>query len=119
MFCPLAVTLRLHRSERGEETPREGLLNPTPDSDLVDEKRFNESARICHVRPRLISVQDVTGHPELRSPFSPAHHNAQPLQDQTQRELVYCPLEFHERGEFFIGAHDETLSVAVRVNNPD
>ena len=27
--------------------------------------------------------------------------------------------EFHKRSELFIRAQDETLSVAVRVNNPD
>jgi hypothetical protein len=32
---------------------------------------------------------------------------------------VYRPLQFHECGQYFIGAHNETLSVAMRVNNPD
>jgi len=41
------------------------------------------------------------------------------LRDQTHRELVYRPLQFHERSEHFIGANDETLSFAVRVNDPD
>jgi hypothetical protein len=31
------------------------------------------------------------------------------LYDQTHRELVYCPLQFHERGQLFVGKHDETL----------
>jgi hypothetical protein len=35
------------------------------------------------------------------------------------RELVYRPLQFDERSQYFIGAHDETLSVAMRVHNPD
>jgi hypothetical protein len=32
---------------------------------------------------------------------------------------VYRPLQFHERSQDFIGAHDETLSVAMGVHNPD
>jgi len=32
---------------------------------------------------------------------------------------VARPYEFHERSQLFIGAHDETLTVAMRVNNPD
>jgi hypothetical protein len=42
-----------------------------------------------------------------------------PLQDQIHRELVYRPLQFHKRSQDFIGTHDETLSVAVRVDNSD
>jgi hypothetical protein len=41
------------------------------------------------------------------------------LQDQTHRELVYRRFQFHERSQHFIGTHDETLSVAVCVHNPD
>jgi len=33
---------------------------------------------------------------------------------------VYSPFQFHERRQYFIGTHDETLSVVpMRVNNPD
>jgi len=32
---------------------------------------------------------------------------------------VYCPLQFHEGSQHFIGPNDETLSVAMRVNDPD
>jgi len=33
---------------------------------------------------------------------------------------VYRPLPFQKRSHYFIGTHDEMLSVvAVRVNNPD
>jgi hypothetical protein len=32
---------------------------------------------------------------------------------------VYRPLQFHERSSNFIDPHHETLSVAMRVNNPD
>jgi len=28
-------------------------------------------------------------------------------------------LQFQKRGQYFIGSHDETLSVAMRGNNPD
>jgi hypothetical protein len=50
--------------------------------------------------------------PETLSAFRRrAHVAARPLRDQTHRELVYRPLQFHERGQDFIGAHDEPLSV--------
>jgi hypothetical protein len=32
---------------------------------------------------------------------------------------VYRPLQFHKRSQDFIGANDETLSVAMSVHNPD
>jgi hypothetical protein len=32
---------------------------------------------------------------------------------------VYRPLQFQKRSELFVAADDETLSVAMRVNNPD
>jgi hypothetical protein len=32
---------------------------------------------------------------------------------------VYRPLQFHQRSQYFIGTHNETLSVAMRVQNPD
>src|SRR5439155_16296638 len=35
------------------------------------------------------------------------------------RELVYRPLQLQKRSQLFIGTHDETLSVAMRVRNPD
>jgi len=35
------------------------------------------------------------------------------------RELVYRALQSHQRSQLLIGAHDKTLSVAMRVNNPD
>jgi hypothetical protein len=35
------------------------------------------------------------------------------------RELVYRPLHFYERSQYFMGTHDETLSVTMTVNNPD
>jgi hypothetical protein len=41
------------------------------------------------------------------------------LRHQTHRELVYRPLQFQKRSQVFIGAHDEAVSVAVRVNDPN
>jgi hypothetical protein len=41
------------------------------------------------------------------------------LSDQTHRELVYRPFQFQKRRQYVIGAHNETLPVAMRVNNPD
>jgi hypothetical protein len=32
---------------------------------------------------------------------------------------MYRHLQFHKRSQLFIGAHDESLSVSVRVNDPD
>jgi hypothetical protein len=40
------------------------------------------------------------------------------LRDQTHRELVYRSLQFQKRSQLFIGTHHETLSVAMRVNDP-
>jgi len=45
--------------------------------------------------------------------------SAPPLQHQTHRELVYRPFQFKKRCQDFIGTHNETLSVAMRVNNPN
>ena len=45
--------------------------------------------------------------------------SAQRLRYQTHRELVYRALQFQERSQHFIGTHDETLSVAMSVNDPD
>ena len=41
------------------------------------------------------------------------------LREQTHCEVVYRPFQFHQRSQFFIGMRDKTVSVAVRVNNPD
>jgi hypothetical protein len=46
--------------------------------------------------------------------------SAQRLRDQTHRELVYRPLQFHKRSQLLIGTHNEPLSVVtMRVSNPD
>jgi len=49
--------------------------------------------------------------------FSRTQVSARTSPDQTHRELVYRPLQFHERSQHFICAHNETLSVAMRVGN--
>jgi hypothetical protein len=41
------------------------------------------------------------------------------LRDQTHRELVYRPLQFHKGSQYLIRPHNEPLSAAVGVNNPD
>jgi hypothetical protein len=41
------------------------------------------------------------------------------LRDPTQCELVDRPLQFQKCRHLFIRAHNKTLSVAMRVNNPD
>jgi hypothetical protein len=32
---------------------------------------------------------------------------------------VYRPLQFRKRSQLFVGAHNETLSVSMCINNPD
>jgi hypothetical protein len=32
---------------------------------------------------------------------------------------MYCPLQFLERGQQLIRAHDEPLPIAMRINDPD
>jgi hypothetical protein len=54
-----------------------------------------------------------------RQLFSRAHVCARPLQDQIHRKLVYRPLQFNKRSQLFIGTHHESLSVAMRVHNPN
>jgi hypothetical protein len=41
------------------------------------------------------------------------------LRDQIHREFVNRPFQFDKRSQYFIGADDETLSVAMRVSDPD
>jgi hypothetical protein len=53
-----------------------------------------------------------------RQLFIGTHVSARPLRDQTHRELVYRPFQLHKRSKLFIGANDETLSVAMRASNP-
>jgi hypothetical protein len=43
----------------------------------------------------------------------------QPLRNQIHRELMNRPLQFQKRSQYFFGANDETLSVAMRVHDPD
>jgi hypothetical protein len=51
--------------------------------------------------------------------FSPMRGFCGLLQDQTHREFVNGPFQFNKRSQDFIGTHNETFSVAMRVNNPD
>jgi len=51
--------------------------------------------------------------------FIRADVTVQLFREQTHRELVNRPFQFQKRGQHFIGTHDETLSVAMRVSNPD
>jgi len=48
-----------------------------------------------------------------------AHVSGRPLQGQTHRELVYRGFQFHKCSQHFSGAHNKTLSVTMRVNDPD
>ena len=48
-----------------------------------------------------------------RQRFIRTHVYARLSRDQTHRELVYRPLQFHERSWHFIGANDETLCVVM------
>jgi hypothetical protein len=41
------------------------------------------------------------------------------LRDQIHREFVNRPFQFHKGSQLFIGTHDEPLSLAVGVNDPD
>jgi len=41
------------------------------------------------------------------------------LQHQTHRECVYRSLQFQKRSQLFVGAHNETFSVAMSVDNPN
>jgi hypothetical protein len=41
------------------------------------------------------------------------------LRDQTHRKLVNRPFRFQKCCQGFIGAHNEALSIAMSVNNPD
>jgi hypothetical protein len=42
-----------------------------------------------------------------------------PSRDQIDREFVNRPFQFQKRSQYFFGTDDETLSVAMRVHNPD
>jgi hypothetical protein len=50
---------------------------------------------------------------------SPHGNEKVTLRDQIHREFVNRPFQFDKRSQYFIGADDETLSVAMRVNDPD
>jgi hypothetical protein len=46
-------------------------------------------------------------------------HFPLPLVITARMRACNRPLQFHERSQHFIGTHDETFSVAMRVHNPD
>jgi hypothetical protein len=54
-----------------------------------------------------------------RQLFVRTHVFARPLRNQIHRELVYRPLQFHERSQLLVGTHHELHSVAMRVGDPD
>src|SRR5262249_34068168 len=47
--------------------------------------------------------------PQTRSAFHPKARFARLSRDQTPRELVYRPLQFHEGSQLFLAADDEFL----------
>jgi len=51
--------------------------------------------------------------------FIGPNSTAPDLRNQIHREFVNRPFQFHKRSQLFICAHDETVSVAMRVNDPD
>jgi len=75
-------------------------------------KKLSEKERNCG-HNSLIPIQNRSGI------FWDFKTNTEVLRDQTHREPVYRPLQFDKRSQDFFGADDETLSVAMRVHNPD
>jgi len=60
--------------------------------------------------------------PEARIPYPLLHEEVTevlPTSCRIKLSARIAAFEFKERSQYFIGAHNETLSVAVRVNNPD
>src|SRR4029077_19171091 len=59
------------------------------------------------------------------SPHTQWHHFvftmpvAPALQNQTHRELMYRPLQFQKRSQYFFSTHDKPLPVAMCVHNPN
>jgi hypothetical protein len=51
--------------------------------------------------------------------FFGAHACVGLSRDQTHRQLVYRPFQFQKRSQYFIGAHNETLSIVMSINDPD
>jgi len=51
--------------------------------------------------------------------FSHTHLSDRLSRHQTHRKPVNRPFKFQECSQHFFGTHDETLSVAMRVHNPD
>jgi hypothetical protein len=57
--------------------------------------------------------------PETSSALIRTYASARLSRDPTHRELVYRPFQFQKCGQLFIGTHNETLSVAMSVRDPD
>jgi hypothetical protein len=94
--------------KRGVELSFLGFVDP-----------FLESCRCAGLGTALSGCGSCFQFQKYCQLFIRAHVPARLLHDQTHRELVYRPLQFHECSPDVIGVHDETLSVAMRINNPD
>ena len=51
--------------------------------------------------------------------FSSAHASARYDKIKLTANSCIVPFQFHERSQDFVGSHDETLSIAMRVHNAD
>ena len=63
------------------------------------------------LQPALLRLSAITSEGDFRS--------GEMLQHRIHCELVNCTFQFHKRGQPFVGADDETVSVAMRVNDPN
>jgi hypothetical protein len=85
-------------------------------------RRLTDLARVRLWQRATESVNAIFyngGFHKRPQPFQRRHLSARLSGDQTYRELVYHPLQFQKRGQYFIRPHNEPLSVAMRVSNPD
>ena len=74
--------------------------------------RLNQSFEIKpQLQPALLRLSAITSEGDFRS--------GEMLQHCIHCELVNCTFQFHKRGQPFVGADDETVSVAMRVNDPN
>jgi len=70
----------------------------------------HSQSRFCYAEPPF---------PILETPSALVHNKARPLRDQIHRKLVNRPFQFQKCSQLSFGSDDETLSVAMRANNPD
>jgi hypothetical protein len=127
MVLPLFVPAELDSGLWGLEGGKEPSgVKPSPDStsliamcafyaELIGNSSSQASPNF-HAGYRLIFREDLQS--LGRCTIANSRH-AQPLRDQIYRELVYRRFQFQKRSQDFIGANDETPSVAVCVHNPD